>query len=297
MADGHAKPNHDYHIIDPSPWPILGSFGALIMAIGGVAYMQYLKGGSLHFFGLDLSATFHIWLLIIGLAIVLYTMFAWWSDTVKEAQEGHQTRVVALHLRYGMIMFIASEVMFFVAWFWAFFDASLYPNEAVQVARDAYTGGVWPPKSIEVLDPFHLPLYNTIILLLSGTTVTWAHHALLHNDRKGLVWGLAITVALGVLFSAVQIYEYAHAPFAFKDSIYGATFYMATGFHGFHVFVGTIFLIICLFRAMAGHFTPQQHFGFEAAAWYWHFVDVVWLFLFACIYVWGSAGATIAAGH
>ena len=150
---------------------------------------------------------------------------------------------------------------------------------------------------IEVLDPFHLPLYNTIILLLSGTTVTWAHHALLHDDRKGLVWGLALTVALGVLFSVVQVYEYMHAPFAFSDSIYGATFFMATGFHGFHVFVGTIFLLVCLFRAMAGGFTPKQHFGFEAAAWYWHFVDVVWLFLFAAVYVWASAGATIAAGH
>jgi len=202
---------------------------------------------------------------------------------------------VSLHLRYGMIMFIASEVMFFVAWFWAFFDASLFPGEAAQVLRTDYTGGVWPPKSIEVLDPFHLPLYNTIILLLSGTTVTWAHHALIHNDRKGLVWGLALTVALGVLFSAVQVYEYVHAPFAFKDSIYGATFFMATGFHGFHVFIGTIFLIVCLIRAMRGDFTPKQHFGFEAAAWYWHFVDVVWLFLFVSIYVWGSAGATIAA--
>ncbi|MGE3306257.1 MAG: cytochrome c oxidase subunit 3, partial [Rhizobiaceae bacterium] len=201
------------------------------------------------------------------------------------------------HLRYGMIMFIASEVMFFVAWFWAFFDASLFPGEAVQVARDTYTGGVWPPKGIEVLDPFHLPLYNTIILLLSGTTVTWAHHALLHNDRKGLIWGLTLTVLLGILFSYVQYYEYVHAPFEFRDSIYGATFFMATGFHGFHVLVGTIFLAVCLFRAMAGDFTPKQHFGFEAAAWYWHFVDVVWLFLFVCIYVWASAGATIAVGH
>jgi cytochrome c oxidase subunit 3 len=297
MADGHAKPQHDYHIIDPSPWPFIGSIGALIMAVGGIAYMQYLKGGALHLFGIDLAATFHIWLLIVGLAIVLYTMFAWWSDTIKEAHEGHHTRVVSMHLRYGMIMFIASEVMFFVAWFWAFFDASLFPNEASQYAREAFTGGVWPPKSVEVLDPFHLPLYNTIILLLSGTTVTWAHHALLHDDRKGLVWGLTLTVALGVLFSMVQAYEYIHAPFAFKDSIYGATFFMATGFHGFHVLVGTIFLLVCLFRAMAGHFTPKQHFGFEAAAWYWHFVDVVWLFLFVAVYVWASSGATIAAGH
>lgn len=290
MADAHGK-NHDYHIIDPSPWPFMGSMGALLMAIGGVAWMQQLKGGSLPLFGMNLATP---WIFAIGLAVVLYTMFAWWSDTIKEAHEGHHTKVVSIHLRYGMIMFIASEVMFFVAWFWAFFDASLFSNEAGQVARVAFTGGVWPPKGIEVLDPLHLPLYNTIILLLSGTTVTWAHHALIHGDRKGLVAGLAITVALGVLFSFVQGYEYAHAPFAFKDSIYGATFFMATGFHGFHVLIGTIFLAVNLFRAMAGHFTAKQHFGFEAAAWYWHFVDVVWLFLFACIYIWASWGAVIA---
>jgi cytochrome c oxidase subunit III len=296
MADAHAKPQHDYHIIDPSPWPFLASFGALVMALGGVAWMQAMKNGSLHLFGLDFSAA-NYWIFVIGLAIVLYTMYAWWADTIREGNEGHHTRVVSLHLRYGMIMFIASEVMFFVAWFWAFFDAALYPGDAVQVLRSDYTGGQWPPAGIEVLDPFHLPLYNTIILLLSGTAVTWAHHALLHDDRKGLIWGLALTVALGVLFSFVQVYEYMHAPFAFHDSIYGATFFMATGFHGFHVFVGTIFLLVCLFRAMAGGFTPKQHFGFEAAAWYWHFVDVVWLFLFAAIYVWASAGATIAEIH
>jgi cytochrome c oxidase subunit III len=127
--------------------------------------------------------------------------------------------------------------------------------------------------------------------------VTWAHHALLHDDRKGLVNGLVLTVALGILFSMVQAYEYMHAPFSFSESIYGATFFMATGFHGFHVLIGTIFLTVCLLRAMRGDFTPKQHFGFEAAAWYWHFVDVVWLFLFASIYVWGSMGGTIAHGH
>ena len=290
MADAHTK-NHDYHIVDPSPWPFLGSMGALVMAIGAVGYMQYLKGNEFHLFGANLATP---WLFFVGLLVVLYTMFGWWSDTIKEAHAGHHTKVVSLHLRYGMIMFIASEVMFFVAWFWAFFDASLYPGEAVQVARTAFTGGVWPPKGIEVLDPLHLPLYNTIILLLSGTTVTWAHHALLHDDRKGLVWGLVMTVALGMLFSFVQAYEYSVAPFAFKNSIYGATFFMATGFHGFHVLVGTIFLLVCLIRAMRGDFTPKQHFGFEAAAWYWHFVDVVWLFLFFCIYVWASWGAPIA---
>jgi len=287
MADTHAK-HHDYHLVDPSPWPFIASIGAFVMAFGGVGYLMYLKGSEFPFFGFNLA---NPWLFFVGLAIVLYTMYAWWSDTIKEAHEGHHTRVVSLHLRYGMIMFIASEVMFFVAWFWAFFDASLFPGEASQVMRTEFTGGQWPPKGIQVLDPFHLPLYNTIILLLSGTTVTWAHHALLENDRKGLVWGLVLTVLLGILFSFVQAYEYIHAPFQFSQSIYGATFFMATGFHGFHVIIGTIFLLVCLLRAMRGDFTPKQHFGFEAAAWYWHFVDVVWLFLFASIYVWGGFGA------
>ena len=290
MAEAH-KANHDYHLVDPSPWPLIGSISALVTAIGGIGYMRWLNEDSFSIGSLDLATP---WLFFIGLIGILYTMFSWWADTVKEANAGFHTRVVGIHLRYGMILFIASEVMFFVAWFWAFFDASLFPNEVHQVARAEYTGGQWPPAGIEVLDPFHLPLFNTIILLLSGTTVTWAHHALLENQRGMLNFMLALTVALGILFSGVQAYEYAHAPFAFSDSIYGATFFMATGFHGFHVFVGTIFLIVCLLRAMAGQFTPKQHFGFEAAAWYWHFVDVVWLFLFCCIYVWASWGAPIA---
>ena len=200
---------------------------------------------------------------------------------------------MSLHLRYGMIMFIASEVMFFVAWFWAFFDASLFPSEASQYARAAFTGGVWPPKGIEVLDPFHLPLYNTIILLLSGTTVTWAHHALLHDDRKGLINGLALTVGLGILFSFVQAYEYIHAPFALqglastaRPSSWRPASTASTSSSA------RSSCCVCLIRAMKGDFTPKQHFGFEAAAWYWHFVDVVWLFLFASIYVWASVGAS-----
>ncbi|MFD0915943.1 cytochrome c oxidase subunit 3 [Pseudahrensia aquimaris] len=285
MADAQTK-NHDYHIIDPSPWPLLASVGALVMAIGGIIWMQGLKGGS--FLGLGSPYVF-----IVGLLIVLYTMYGWWADTVKEAHEGHHTPVVGLHLRYGMIMFIASEVMFFVAWFWAFFDAALFYDEAQQVARNAYTGGQWPPAGLEVLDPLHLPLFNTITLLLSGTTVTWAHHALLEGDRKGLIWGLTLTIALGAIFAVVQVVEYSIAPFSFSNSLYGATFFMATGFHGFHVFVGIIFLAVCLGRALRGHFTEKQHFGFEAAAWYWHFVDVVWLFLFFAVYIWASQGAPI----
>lgn len=292
MADTHAK-HHDYHIIDPSPWPALASLGAFILMFGSVALFRWINEAPFNFLGFNWA---NPWIFAIGLALVLYVMFAWWSETIKEGQQGAHTPVVSMHLRYGMIMFIASEVMFFVAWFWAFFDASFFYGEAQQVSRVQVTGGQWPPAGIEVLDPLHLPLFNTVTLLLSGTTVTWAHHAMLENDRKSLITGLALTVALGVIFSFVQYVEYMHAPFDFAGSIYGATFYMSTGFHGFHVIVGIIFLAVCLLRAIAGQMTPSKHFGFEAAAWYWHFVDVVWLFLFFAIYVWGSWGAPVYHG-
>jgi cytochrome c oxidase subunit III len=273
--------NHDYHILAPDPWPIIGAFSALTMAAGAIMWMHgghvgHPNGGG--------------WVFLIGLAAVLYTMLSWWSNVVKEAKQGDHTPVVQLHLRYGMILFIASEVMFFVGWFWAWFDFSLFPSTVDAVA------GQWPPKGVEVLDPFAFPLLNTLILLCSGTTVTYAHHALIHGNRQGLKTGLWWTIGLGILFSCIQAWEYAHAPFAFKGLNYGAAFFMATGFHGFHVLVGTIFLIVCLKRTYNGDFTPRQHFGFEAAAWYWHFVDVVWLFLFASIYVWGGWGAPIHAG-
>jgi cytochrome c oxidase subunit 3 len=272
MAGGKT---HDYHIVNASIWPLVGAFAALAMAAGGVMWMHSQPYGG--------------WVFIVGALGVLLTMFSWWSDVIAEAHGGDHTPVVQLHLRYGMILFIASEVMFFVAWFWAFFDGALFPS--------AINGAVqWPPKGIEVLNPFSFPLLNTFILLCSGTTVTWAHHALLHGDRDGLKKGLICTILLGILFTSIQGWEYYHAPFAFKGSIYGATFFMATGFHGFHVIIGTIFLTVCLIRAFAGDFTPRQHFGFEAAAWYWHFVDVVWLFLFVSIYVWGGWGAPIHAG-
>ena len=286
MANGHAKPHHDYHLVAPSPWPLLASIFAFTTAVGLIFWMKHLELGGLKLGGMMFGAG------MIGLVSIIAF---WWTDVVKEAEGGDHTPVVQLSHRYGMTLFIASEVMFFVAWFWAFFDASLFPGEAIQYARVAFTGGHWPPKGIEVIDPWHLPIINTMILLTSGTTVTWAHHALLENDREGLKKGLSLTILLGMLFTTIQAYEYIHAPFGFKNSIYGATFFMATGFHGFHVIVGTIFLIVCLIRANAGQFTPKQHLGFEFAAWYWHFVDVVWLFLFSCIYVWGSWGATVEA--
>ena len=285
MADAHAK-HHDYHLVNPSPWPLIGAASAFTMAVGLVFSMKDLPIAGLHPGKYIFAA---------GLLGVLYTMLSWWIDVIHEAHTGDHTRVVQLHHRYGMMMFIASEVMFFVAWFWAYFDASLYANDPIQYARTELLTA-WPPKGIQTFDPWHLPLLNTLILLTSGTTVTWAHHALLHGDRTGLKQGLWLTIGLGLLFTTCQVFEYSHAAFGFSGHIYGATFFMATGFHGFHVVIGTVFLAVCLLRAYQGDFTPQRHLGFEFAAWYWHFVDVVWLFLFASIYVWGSGGSH-AAGH
>jgi len=306
MATSHTK-HHDYHLVDPSIWPLIASTGAFVMAVGAICWMRSAAGEPL--FGVKGPMLF-----IPGIMTIIASAFFWWRDVIAEAGRGDHTPVVRLHLRYGMILFIASEVMFFVAWFWAYFDAALFPagvhtllnnTELVGlVTRNEVLGGHWPPQPAEgfkhVFDPWGLPLVNTLILLLSGVTVTWAHHALLKEQRGQLIAGLACTVALGALFTVFQAIEYGHAGFTYAGHIYGATFFMATGFHGMHVIIGTIFLLVCLFRAMGGAFTPKQHFGFEAAAWYWHFVDVVWLFLFACIYVWGSnfgKAAVAAAGH
>ena len=272
MASGKT---HDYHILPPDIVPLATTLGAFTFTTGMVLFMHDMPGGK--------------WVPALGLALLIAAVSSWFSKITAEARAGDHTPVVQLHQRYGMILFIASEVMFFVGWFWAFFDFSLFPSTLSKAI-----GGQWPPKELEaVLDAFDLPLLNTLILLLSGTTVTWAHHALIHGDRSGLKKGLWLTIGLGVLFSSLQGFEYAHAPFAFGKNTYGSAFYMATGFHGFHVIIGTIFLAVCQYRAYKGDFTPRQHFGFEAAAWYWHFVDVVWLFLFVSIYIWGNWGFAV----
>ena len=282
---------HDYHLVDPSPWPFMGSLGAFVLAIGAVVFMAGLsttEDSWAYFFLAEGSP----WLLILGFILIGVTMIGWWGDVIKESHQGDHTPVVDLGLRYGMILFIVSEVMFFAAWFWMFFEVALFHE--VRAGASFYGPAIgadfsgwesWPPPGVETFDPFHLPLINTLVLLLSGTTVTWAHHALQHGDRRGATLGLLLTVVLGVCFTLLQIYEYTHAHFGFAGNLYGATFFMATGFHGAHVVIGTVFLAVCLLRLLAGHFTPEKHFGFEAAAWYWHFVDVVWLFLFAFVYV------------
>ena len=270
-AQAHAQPQdgqpHPYHLVEPSPWPLLGSLAAGVMAVGAVIYMH---DGPL-------------WILIAGLVAVLAVMALWWRDVIIEAfVERAHSPVVKLGLRYGMLLFIASEVMFFAAFFWAFFDAWLYPKAAIDFT--------WPPPGIEAIHAFPLPLLMTLVLLLSGTTVTMAHHALVEGHNRSAARWLGITVLLGVAFTGIQILEYGHATFGFGDGIYPSTFYMATGFHGFHVLIGTIFLAVCWVRTVKGHFTPDSHFGFEAAAWYWHFVDVVWLFLFFFVYFASTLG-------
>jgi cytochrome c oxidase subunit 3 len=266
----HEK-NHDYHILQPSIWPFMGAVGAFVMLFGAVLWMHEIT-------------PFIFW---IGFVVVLYTMYAWWSETIVEEKEGDHTPVVRIGLRYGFILFIMSEVMFFAAWFWSFFKHAMYPMDPDGLSPRVQ--GVWPPEGIETFDPWHLPLINTLILLCSGAAATWAHHALVHeNNRKDMAHGLLLACVLGLLFTFFQAYEYSHAAFGFAGNLYGANFFMATGFHGAHVIIGTIFLFVCYLRVRAGHFTPDSHIGFEAAAWYWHFVDVVWLFLFTSIYIWGS---------
>lgn len=266
----HAK-NHDYHILQPSIYPFLGAIGAFLMLSGLV--MWIVGNGP--------------WLFAIGLVGVLYVMFGWWRDMVHEGNNGvDHTPVVRIGLRYGFILFILSEVFFFLAWFWAFFKHMIYP-------MSEYVGSTYVTPDIYPVDAFHLPLINTLVLLLSGCAVTWAHHALVHeNNRRDLIAGLSIGIVLGVLFTGLQAFEYweliAHYGWTFSGDRFFGTFFMATGFHGFHVIIGTIFLTVCLFRAIAGDFTPERHGGFEAAAWYWHFVDVVWLFLFFAVYIWGQ---------
>jgi cytochrome c oxidase subunit 3 len=286
-AEAPVAERHGFHLVDPSPWPVVGSVFAFLTAIGLILTMKDLA-----FLGGKTGPL----VLALGIAGILFTMAGWWRDVVIEAQGGYHNALVRHGLTIGMILFIASEVMFFVAWFWAFFASSLGSNDPQIIGRLDFTGGYWPPKGTEVIDPLRLPLMNTFVLVASSFAVNVAHDELREGNRDGFKSFLLVAILLGVLFVGGQAYEYIHAPFDFKNSIYGATFFMATGFHGAHVIIGVLFLTVCLLRAFAGQFTPRHHLGFQFAAWYWHFVDVVWLFLFSCIYIWGSWGATIEAG-
>lgn len=254
-----------FHLVEYSPWPLTSSMGAFTLAIG-------------------LASWFHnhgTACLIIATVLIVVSMLQWWRDVVREGTFlGHHTRNVTTGLRWGMILFITSEVIFFFAFFWAFFHRRLSPSPEI--------GCCWPPTGIHPLNPFSVPLLNTAVLLASGVTVTWAHHRLIEGNRTNATQALIVTVALGAYFTFLQAGEYIAAPFTIADRVYGATFFVATGFHGLHVLIGSTFLIVCLLRTLAHHFSAGHHFGFEAAAWYWHFVDVVWICLYLCIYWWGS---------
>lgn len=256
---------HPFHIVKPSPWPLFASLAAGALAYTAVDYFH------------DKT----LWPMLLSAFFLIAVAALWFRDIIRESMDKTaHSDTVRNGFRFGMLLFILSEVAFFAAFFWAYFEAALVPKEAI--------GSVWPPAHIKTIDPFDLPFMMTMILLLSGCTVTWAHTALLENNRRDLVRGLALTVGLGVIFSCFQIYEYTHTTFGFKDTVYASTFYMLTGFHGFHVLIGTIFLAVVLWRAKRGDYSATDHFGFEAAAWYWHFVDVVWLFLFVVIYWYGA---------
>nr|YP_010327004.1 cytochrome c oxidase subunit III [Cosmia restituta]UNP54254.1 cytochrome c oxidase subunit 3 [Cosmia restituta] len=257
--------SHPFHLVDYSPWPLTGAVGVMVLVTGMVKWFH----------------NFNMNLLILGYFIVILTMYQWWRDICREGTlQGKHTILVTKGLRWGMILFIVSEIFFFVSFFWAFFHSSLAPNIEI--------GAIWPPTNIIPFNPFQIPLLNTIILISSGVSVTWAHHAIMENNNSQMTQGLFITIILGIYFTILQAYEYFEAPFTIADSVYGSTFFMATGFHGLHVIIGTLFLLICLIRHLSNHFSSNHHFGFEAAAWYWHFVDVVWLFLYISIYWWGN---------
>nr|AND96333.1 cytochrome c oxidase subunit 3 [Onitis alexis] len=260
-----SKKNHPYHLVDVSPWPLLGALGAMITMIGVIKWFHFFNNS----------------LFLLGSTIMIFIMYQWWRDVTREGTfQGLHTYPVTMGLRWGMILFITSEVFFFISFFWAFFHSSLSP--AIEI------GTLWPPKGITPFNPLQIPLLNTLILLTSGLTVTWTHHSLIENDFNQTTQGLGLTVMLGIYFTILQGYEYIEAPFTIADSVYGSSFFMATGFHGIHVIIGTTFLLVCLIRHLNNHFSCIHHFGFEAAAWYWHFVDVVWLFLYITIYWWGS---------
>lgn len=254
-----------FHLVEYRPWPLVGSVGAFLITVGLASWVH----------------GYSVFVIFFGVLVIISTIIQWWRDIIREAMlQGFHTRSVCSGLRLGIILFITSEVFFFFAFFWAFFHRRLSPATEV--------GSCWPPAGIITLNCFSIPLLNTAVLLASGATVTWAHHALIGGERLSATLGLFITVFLGVYFTFLQAGEYWEAPFSISDGIYGSTFFVATGFHGFHVLIGRTFLLICLLRQYFYHFSSGHHFGFEAAAWYWHFVDVVWLFLYVFIYWWGS---------
>lgn len=254
-----------FHVLEYRPWPFLTAIGILGITCGAAAWFHNHGPACL----------------IIGLLLTSLTSIIWWRDVIREGTYiGFHSSVVSRGLRWAIIQFILSEILFFAAFFWGFFHRSLAPTPEI--------GCTWPPTGIDPINPFSIPLLNTAILLASGVTVTWAHHSVINKSRTNTLQALSLTVILGIYFTFLQAGEYIEAPFTIADRAYGTLFYVCTGFHGIHVLVGTIFLSVCLIRTYIHHFSNSHHFGFEAAAWYWHFVDVIWICLYLSIYWWGS---------
>nr|AIE43807.1 cytochrome oxidase subunit 3 [Lophophysema eversa] len=258
------KIRHPYHIVEPRPWPILGSLRALLLTRGSIIYFHFRQTT----------------ILITGIITIIFTTILWWRDIIRESSfQGLHTKKVQTGLKIGIILFILSEILFFFSFFWAFFHRRLVPT--IEIGR------TWPPEGITIINPSSIPLLNTIILLSSGATITWAHHAIIAGKKIERKNRLKWTIILGILFTRLQRFEYFDTTFTISDRIYGRTFFVATGFHGLHVLIGRTLLITCWFRITLNHFTQTHHVGFEGGTWYWHFVDIVWLFLFLCIYWWG----------
>lgn len=256
-----------YHLVTVSPWPLLLGFSVLSTAIQTAGYFNEVTESPAN--------------LGITLLIVTVSMICWFKDVVREGTYlGNHTLLVQQGLKYGMILFIVSEVLFFTGFFWTYFHAAIAPNIEL--------GSLWPPQGIAVLSPLEVPLLNTILLLTSGILATWGHHALKNKDYVETRNALIITIVLGLIFTGYQALEYEEAMFTIADSVYGSIFFLATGFHGMHVIVGTALIIGSLVRVLLNHFTWNHHVGLEAALWYWHFVDVVWIFLYIFVYLWGN---------
>nr|ATN41228.1 cytochrome c oxidase subunit 3 [Diptera sp. 53 LC-2017] len=257
--------NHNYHLVNFSPWPLMSAMSVMILLIGAIKMFNQK----------------YLILNLLGMMITLIIMFQWWRDIIRESTfQGLHSYNVFFSMKLGMILFIVSEILFFISLFWSFFHLSL-----IQYIE---TGMIWPPTKIISFNPFLIPMLNTIILLSSGISITWSHHSLINNNFNQFMKSIMITVLLGIYFSILQMYEYKEAEFNISDSSYGSIFFLATGFHGIHVIIGTNFIMICLIRNLKIHFNKNHHFGFEAAAWYWHFVDIVWLFLYISIYWWSN---------
>jgi Heme/copper-type cytochrome/quinol oxidase, subunit 3 len=258
--------NHPFHLVSPSPWPLYTSISLFILVTSTVLFWH----------GFEL----YTYLVIFSVLNLIYTMSLWFRDIISEGTYlGNHTSAVQKGLNIGVGLFIASEAMFFLAVFWAFFHSSISPSVEL--------GAQWPPMGIQGVNPFELPLLNTIILLSSGVTVTYAHHSLIQGNRKGALYGSLVTILLAVIFTFFQGVEYTVSSFTISDGVYGSCFYFGTGFHGIHVIIGTAFLSVGLWRLLAYHFTDHHHVGLESGILYWHFVDVVWLFLYISVYYWG----------